>query len=221
MTVPSIAAVRFLTACFYGVLLGVLYGFLRPVRRRMTNFADAIFVAAAMWAWLRLSFLICRGDIRLGCSMGLAVGAVAWEMTLGKCLRRPFRWFWDGVGAILRFLTAPVRKIFKKTLTFLKKRIASARKLVTINWRNRRRNAAEVGGKSHGRISGKLEKNQVHTPSGQSAGQSGAAERGGIFYGSDPGYEHGSGAGSSKSRRPAPKRHGAGAGTAGSAKPHR
>ena len=51
MTVPSVAAVRFLTACFYGVLLGVLYGFLRPLRRKMTNFADAIFVFAAAWAW--------------------------------------------------------------------------------------------------------------------------------------------------------------------------
>ena len=118
MTVPAVAALRFLTACVYGVGLGVLYGFLRPVRRKMTNFADAVFVAAAAWAWLRLNFFVCRGDIRLGCSMGLDLGAAAWEMTAGKLLRGLFRRFWDAVGAIWRLFTAPVKKIFEKTLLF-------------------------------------------------------------------------------------------------------
>lgn len=118
MTTPAIAAIRFLAACWYGLGLGVLYGFLRPLRRKMTNFADAIFVAAAIWAWLRLSFLVCRGDIRVGCTMGLLMGAAAWEMTLGKLLRRPFRWFWDAVGAVFRLFMAPVKNFFKKYCFF-------------------------------------------------------------------------------------------------------
>ena len=76
MNAPSIAAVRFLTACGYGVVLGLLYGILRPLRPKHTTFADGVFVTAAAWAWLKLSFGICQGDIRIGYTAGLFVGAI-------------------------------------------------------------------------------------------------------------------------------------------------
>ena len=81
MTPPALAAWRFGVACLYGIGLGGVYGFLRPVRPR--SFADALFVAAMFYAWLQLSFAICRGDIRLGYTAGLFVGMAAWELTLG------------------------------------------------------------------------------------------------------------------------------------------
>ena len=66
MTAPALDAARFSAACLLGMGLGVIYGFLRPLRPRLTALADLIFVACFGAAWVYHSFGICRGDLRLG-----------------------------------------------------------------------------------------------------------------------------------------------------------
>ena len=81
--IPAQSLRHFGIACLLGVGLGILYGFLRPLRGRLTPLADLVFVVAAFWAWLQLCFGVCRGDIRLGCCMGLPAGIFCWELTVG------------------------------------------------------------------------------------------------------------------------------------------
>ena len=83
MTPPAQAARQFGAACLLGLALGLFYGFLRPLGQRRRQLADLLFAPALVWAWLYLSFGICRGDIRLGCCMGLLLGAVLEEITIG------------------------------------------------------------------------------------------------------------------------------------------
>ena len=52
MTTPQAEALRFLTACLLGAGLGVVYGFLRPLRPKWTTLADSAFLLAAVLAWL-------------------------------------------------------------------------------------------------------------------------------------------------------------------------
>lgn len=56
MTAPSVAAVRFLYACGLGAVLGLCYGFLRPLRRRCTALADVLFLSVLGWIFLILGF---------------------------------------------------------------------------------------------------------------------------------------------------------------------
>lgn len=149
MTAPALAASRFAAACLMGLGLGVLYGFLRPLRPRRTALADGIFLAALVWVWLQLSFGICRGDLRLGYSAGLFCGAAVWEMTLGRLLRPAFFGFWAGTARIWRGIMRPVKKFFQKIGDFVKFLFASLKKWGTIKWNNRRHMRHRSGG-SHG-----------------------------------------------------------------------
>ena len=106
MTEPTQAAGCLLWALALGAGLGVVYGFLRPLRPRLTHLADLLFVVVAFYAWLYLSFAICHGQIRLAGTLGLAAGCVAWESTVGRALRPVFFGFW-------RLLWVPVEKIVK------------------------------------------------------------------------------------------------------------
>ena len=81
MTAPALAAGRFLAACGIGALLGLFYGFLRPLRPRLTHLCDLLFVIAAFFGWLYLGFGVCLGDLRLGYTAGLAAGGFLWEKT--------------------------------------------------------------------------------------------------------------------------------------------
>ena len=92
MTAPALFLQRYLAACALGVGLGVWYGFLRPVRPR--TLGDLLFLPILFWAWLYLSFGICKGDLRLGYCSGLLVGGLAWEWTVGRWLRPIFSGFW-------------------------------------------------------------------------------------------------------------------------------
>ena len=62
MTAPGIAAERFGTACLIGAGLGLVYGFLRPLRPKFTALSDLVFLLALLWGWLYLAFGICRGN---------------------------------------------------------------------------------------------------------------------------------------------------------------
>jgi len=129
---PSVAAGRFAGACLLGLALGVAYGFLRPFRRKHPQLADGIFMLFAGWCWLQLSFGICLGDIRFGYTMGLAVGAVFWEMTLGKWLRPVFEGIWWLIGSVFQGIILPIRLFLKKFCVFVKKLFASGKKSGTI-----------------------------------------------------------------------------------------
>ena len=111
MTAPETGAVSFLWACLLGAGLGILYGFLRPLRPKATWLADGFFVAAVLIVWLYLSFGICRGDIRLGCTLGLPAGGLIWELGAGWLLRPIFQAFWKSLGAVLGFIGRPLKKI--------------------------------------------------------------------------------------------------------------
>ena len=94
-----------------GAVLGLWYGFLRPVRPRWLG--DLFFVMALCYGWLVLSFGVCRGDIRLGYTAAIGLGAAAFDRGPGRLFRGPFRWFWGLVGRCFRLFT----NIFQKRLT--------------------------------------------------------------------------------------------------------
>lgn len=145
---PAQAAVRFGWGLVLGGGLGLLYGFLRPLRRRHQLLPDTLFIAAAFYAWLILSFPICQGDIRLGITAALPIGGILWEMTAGRVLRPVFCLFWKVVFRIFSILSLPFKKIIGFFLNFLKKVFAYIKKWVTIGW-NIRRHRRESGGDKH------------------------------------------------------------------------
>ena len=115
MTAPSVAARYALAALGMGVGLGTIYGFLRPLRPRLTVLADLCFVALAFRLWLEHTFAICGGDSRLAYTIIMLLGGLLWEGTLGKALRPIFSGFWRGIGALL----GKMRKNFQKFFIFL------------------------------------------------------------------------------------------------------
>jgi hypothetical protein len=94
MTVPAVAAKCLLAALGIGGALGGLYDFLRPLRPRLTGLTDLLFVIAALWGWVYLTFGVCGGDSRLGCTLGMLIGGVLWECSLGWLLRPVWKGFW-------------------------------------------------------------------------------------------------------------------------------
>ena len=65
MITPALSALRFLLALLSGGALGIVYGFLRPLRPKYTHLSDALFMAVALYFWLFLHFRLCHGDLRL------------------------------------------------------------------------------------------------------------------------------------------------------------
>lgn len=90
MTAPALAAHRFVCCCLLGAALGVYYEFLRPLRSRHTLAADALFLTGCVWVWLIMSFRVCRGDLRLGYSVGLLAGGTVWDLAFGSLIAPHF-----------------------------------------------------------------------------------------------------------------------------------
>ena len=124
---PAIAAGRFTMAVAVGAALGLLYGFLRPLRRKHHWFWDLIFVLAAFAGWVYLAFGVCGGDFGAFCFFGGVLGAVAWEQTVGRLLRPVFFGFWKGIGKIFRFFWFPVRKLMENFRIIAKKYLQNGR----------------------------------------------------------------------------------------------
>ena len=114
MTAPDVWAQRFAISCLVGAQLGILYGFLRPLRPRHRTVSDLLFLPGLLAAFLYTGFSLCGGDLRLGCMAGLAAGGVLWELTVGRCLRPIFSVFWKGIRGISHFLLIPLKKISEK-----------------------------------------------------------------------------------------------------------
>ena len=113
MTTPGLEFYRFAMGCLFGLALGLVYGFLSPLRPKHTKLTDSLFLLALFWAWLYQGFGVCRGDLRLGYYSALAVGAFGWELTLGKTLRPLFARFWGLMGNTGRYLCKKICNFFK------------------------------------------------------------------------------------------------------------
>jgi len=110
---PEEAGRRFLWGLALGLPLGICYSLLRPLRRRRSGWADALFMGCVLYAWLWHSFAVCAGDLRLASAGGLPLGFLLWEVGPGRLLRPLFFRFWHIIGRIWRFFTLPLRKIFQ------------------------------------------------------------------------------------------------------------
>lgn len=132
MTTPAQAFYRFAIALGLGCLLGVYYGFLRPLRPRLTALSDLLFLPAAGWAWLYLSFAVCQGDLRFGYTLGLICGVVLWEATIGRLLRPVFTVFWHTIRKIFAFFLYPFKIFTKKGAKYLNFLLATVKKRFTI-----------------------------------------------------------------------------------------
>ena len=121
MTAPELAAQRFGAALIIGMLLGLGYEFLRPLRPRFTALADGVFLVLAVWLWLIHAFAVCRGEFRIAYFGAMLFGGLGWCVLAGRMLRGIFAGFWKIIGKIIRLSLAPVKNIFKK----LKKMFAS------------------------------------------------------------------------------------------------
>ena len=119
MIPPVLAARRLGIGCLVGLGLGLWYAALRPLRRKRNAPADLLFLAAAFAGWLWHGFGVCRGDLRLGYSMGLPLGALAFDRLLGRRLAPVFDGFWRAVRKILEIILLP-GKVF---LEFFKKQL--------------------------------------------------------------------------------------------------
>ena len=150
MTGPALDGWRFLWACGIGAILGVWYGFLRPLRPRHTVLSDLLFLPALVYGWLYLSFAICRGDIRLGYTFGLLVGALLWEWTAGRWLRPAVQGFWRLISKIWHGFLGIFEKIFKNIRKNAKILFAIWKKWFTIIETNRRILRRRNGGVRNG-----------------------------------------------------------------------
>lgn len=113
MTAPEEVGRRLLAACLLGAVLGVWYGFLRPLRPKHTMLCDGAFLAAAVWAWLELMFGVCRGDLRVGALLAMLLSAVVLDLTVGRFLYPVFRLFWGFWIRVMEILWIPWKKFGK------------------------------------------------------------------------------------------------------------
>lgn len=124
MIPPAVAAQHFAVACLLGLPLGFAYGFLRPLRQKAPSLGDSLFLILLFAVWLVLGFQVCDGDLRPGYWAGLFLGALIWELTLGRLLRPLFYKFWSMLFPIFGLPGRILRKIFnifKKSYWQMKK----------------------------------------------------------------------------------------------------
>lgn len=120
---PGIALTRFIWSLILGMVLGLGFDFVRPIRPRFIG--DLLFLALLSWMWLQLTFGICAGDLRLGHLFGLGTGAILWSLGPGRLTSSIFRHFW-------RLLSLAFKKILKKLKKILKFLYAKRKKSSTI-----------------------------------------------------------------------------------------
>ena len=134
MIPPSLSFQRFSYGLLVGAVLGIWYGFLRPLRRNHGVFGDVLFLLAAAYGWIFLQFDLCQTDIRMAYSAAMLIGIFAWECTAGWLLRPVFLKLWTILEKLWEIILLP----YKKTLKMTKILFASVKKWVTIRWSNRR-----------------------------------------------------------------------------------
>ena len=110
MSTPAAAAGRFMLACLLGIVLGVVYAFLRPPRNKHPHLADSLFLLCLFPTWIYLGFGVCGGDLRLSYTIGLLLGIWVGAVTLGRVMQPVFGFLW-------KIFTLPwrtVKNFFKK-----------------------------------------------------------------------------------------------------------
>jgi len=179
MITPEVAARRFLLSCLLGMVLGFVYGGLRPMRRRFPKLGDGLFLLAAVRLWLELSFRICRGDLRIVYSFGLLAGCCVWEWTAGRLLGPVFDGIWKSLAAVYRIFAFPAKKI----LDFVKILFASAEKWVTIRNKYYWKYLRKCGGNDHGRKKESAEKREGDRPAQPGDAEDHSDRAYSVFYG--------------------------------------
>lgn len=134
MNAPALVARRFLLAVAWGGAAGGVYGFLRQPRQRHPYLCDLIFTVFLFWAWLQVSFAVCRGDIRLSYTAGLFAGVLLEEATLGRVFQPVFRGFWKALAWLSAKIRLPFKIFFKNCRHFINFLFASWKKWGTIKW---------------------------------------------------------------------------------------
>ena len=112
MSTPAQALQCLGWSCLFGVGLGIVYGFLRPLRPRVLS--DVLFLICTGWAALQLGFGICGGDLRLGYAAGMLTAGVVWDVTAGRYLRPVWQRFWLLLARGVGYIGIPMQKILKK-----------------------------------------------------------------------------------------------------------
>ena len=110
MTDPRTALPQLGLACLIGGVLGLFYGFFRPLRPRHTGAADTLFGLFFCCGWLYWSFGICRGDLHPAGVLGMVLGIWAFDRTVGKPLRGIFEIFWGAIGKLWSLFLLPGKK---------------------------------------------------------------------------------------------------------------
>jgi hypothetical protein len=131
--------------------LGLLYDFLRPLRRRHNTPADFVFVSVLLPLWIYYSFGLCGGQIRFANLGALTAGFFLWMLTLSRLTSPLFFFLWGRLFALFRLLFLPLKKIFKKIGLFVKKVFATLKKRGTMDKSRRRSPRRTSGGSGHGK----------------------------------------------------------------------
>jgi hypothetical protein len=184
MIPPEIAGSRLGIACLLGMGLGLIYGFLRPVRRKGSIAADTAFIVTLFAVWLYLSFGICDGDLRPGYLLGLTAGCILWDITAGRWLRPVFSGIWNFVFCIFKPFRNGFHKFFQKLQLFCKKLFASGKKSGTIEWNMYPHIKQNKGGCRHGKPKQSIQPDSSGLQTQQHPYQSGRTVRYRIVYGS-------------------------------------
>lgn len=132
MIPPERALRELLFSVWLGLLLGLLWGFLRPLGEKRRSLSDGLFLLGCFVGVIRLAFSVCGGDLRPACVLAAALAAIIEECSLGRLLRRVFYGFWS---ILTRFRRA-VLTLWKKFFKSAKNVFASAGKWVTIGRNN-------------------------------------------------------------------------------------
>lgn len=116
---PTSAATQFVMSVFIGGALGVVYGFLRPLRPRWVTISDLLFLAATTYGVLFMSFAVAKGDLRPEHLLGMFMGGVLWEAFPGRWLRPVFAMVWLPFWKIMECFSRLFKNFFKKIKKFL------------------------------------------------------------------------------------------------------
>jgi hypothetical protein len=150
MTPPELTAGYLLWSAALGLILGIVYAFLAPLRKKLLSLADGIFVLTTFCLWIYFSFAICGGSLRVGYWAGFAAGGFFSYLTLGRLFAPTFALFWRCVFAFLSFPLKLLKKTLKKFTAFTKKLLAYGKKSSTIRT-NRPRTNRHKGGRRYGK----------------------------------------------------------------------
>lgn len=146
MNSPELDVRRFAAAFLIGILLGIVDEFLFPLRQKKPWLSDLLFLPALGYGWLYVSFAVCRGDIRLGYTLGLLVGALAWKNSIAVLFRPIVARIWAGIFQIFTGFFRILKKFFKKVTIFENFLFSSWKKWFTIVWSYRRSKNKQNGG---------------------------------------------------------------------------